>query len=179
MKKTIAIIGGMAAVLALAVPALAQMPRMPDLNGNLAIVREEVVSNASTGFNTASAITMPSKPTCRGGCSHRKPAPVIAEIKTGHAVAMSEGYITVGRQENGCCDEGCVMPCRSRCRRPSMPTSEIDVNLVLADQSVRSTAQTGFNTARARMGSAKITTGNGEAYSTGRVLVNVQSNDLN
>lgn len=168
------------AVLALAVPAFG-FYQMPDVNGNAAIVRQTVESEASTGFNTVVATSQTPRPTCWGGCSWVTPtAPVVAEIRTGDATALSFGKISVDRQENGCCDEeGCANPCRRFCGPQMTQRGEIDVNLVLADQRVSSSATTGFNTARARVGSAKITTGNAMSQSTADVLVGVQVNDLN
>lgn len=189
MKKTIATISAVSALLLVAIPAMARtsyrMPRVtPDINLNVAMVENDVESRADTGDNRVNVYgqTEQQKPTCLfGHCFGTRPQPVAVTgvIETGDAGAEAYGYVTVGRQENGCCDEGCTSPCRSRCgRTPTMPTSEVDANLVMVDNEVDARADSGDNRLTVRGGSGYLYTGNAGSVADGTVVVNAQVNDL-
>jgi len=176
MKKTISIIGGVAALLAIAMPVFAHRPRrfrMPDdVNANVVLVENDAVANSNTGDNSI----MVNRSRCRGAN---------AVIETGEAYADAVADVEVQDQENGCCDEGPdCMPCRPV--RPCGPQpcgqadeGELDINLVMVDNGAEANANTGDNSVTARSGRARISTGDAWAYADAYVLVGVQVNDLN
>lgn len=176
MRKILATLGGAAALLAVTIPALASWS-IPEVNGNVVVGRNTVVADSSTGDNLAVAVgEMKHNPCFWGGCSIS--TPVVAKIRTGASEAVAVGQINVGQQENGCCDEGCQNPCWGWNRCGSSNEPDVDLNLVVAGQTVTSTSRTGFNTVRAIRGSGEIVTGSSYAGSDGRIAVTAQTNDV-
>ncbi|MFA5828826.1 MAG: hypothetical protein WC841_05735 [Candidatus Shapirobacteria bacterium] len=196
MKKTIATLTAVAVLLAVAVPvsALTRPSRMtrvtPDINANVTLIESEVEAEADSGDNNVNIgapapVRETNRMPCFGPWCHEEPEeePVVVTgiIDTGEAWATARGGVTVGRQENGCCDEGCTSPCNTlnRCGGGYQPASEIDVNLVMVDSEVEADADSGDNRLTVRGGNGYLYTGRADALAEGSVVVNAQVNDLN